>query len=341
MKFLKRIAENILNSPIGSTLRSRSRGMATILCYHRILTEIYDESFPESGVSIHVDEFEKQMIFLRDNFHCVSLDELITALESGKSTKHMVAVTFDDGSKDNLTLGFPILERLNIPACFFLISGLFFEKRLWRVELGHIIRHSTNINFNFDTASYSFNLHSEKDRLLATKKIRSICEKSDEVKIFELIDFLHTQSPVKYKNEDFFLSIKDIQDILKSSLITFGAHSVSHPILKDLPEESVRNEMIQSRVALQKITGKDIIYFAYPYGTKKAASLREFSIAKEIGFKASFTTRVGHIMFEHRNYLEALPRISIGYFDTGESFLWKIAGAYSLLTQRGVRVVTD
>ena len=38
---------------------------------------------------------------------------------------------------------------------------------------------------------------------------------------------------------------------------------------------------------------------------------REFAMARELGFKTAVTTRPGVLFPEHRDYLMALPRISI------------------------------
>jgi peptidoglycan/xylan/chitin deacetylase (PgdA/CDA1 family) len=46
----------------------------------------------------------------------------------------------------------------------------------------------------------------------------------------------------------------------------FGAHSVSHPVLPDLPIEEAQREIIDSKTELQQRTGQPVDFFAYPFG---------------------------------------------------------------------------
>jgi peptidoglycan/xylan/chitin deacetylase (PgdA/CDA1 family) len=48
--------------------------------------------------------------------------------------------------------------------------------------------------------------------------------------------------------------------------IEFGAHTLNHPVLTELPEEEVRHELTQSKQNLEAQLGTEVIAFAYPYG---------------------------------------------------------------------------
>ena len=67
--------------------------------------------------------FEKQMHFLRaHNYHIVSLEELGRLIkDKARIPRNTVAVTFDDGYKDNYTYAFPVLKKYSIPATIFII----------------------------------------------------------------------------------------------------------------------------------------------------------------------------------------------------------------------------
>ena len=102
-----------------------------ILLYHHVCPV---EQLPEANDSIDMEGweyniaphlFERQLsAFKRRGFRFVTFDEYVQNLASGgKSSARSVAVTFDDGWLDNFVHARPILERLNIPATFFVITG--------------------------------------------------------------------------------------------------------------------------------------------------------------------------------------------------------------------------
>ena len=71
------------------------------------------------------EEFSFQLEGLRHRgFHFVSLDEYVRhAVDANQGPGKRVAVTFDDGWRDNHTHALPVLTRLGIPATFFVVSG--------------------------------------------------------------------------------------------------------------------------------------------------------------------------------------------------------------------------
>ncbi len=69
--------------------------------------------------------FDRQMKFLKTRgYNILTLSQLVQGIKAGKKFKHnCVVVTFDDGMKNNFTTAFPILQKYNIPANFFISPG--------------------------------------------------------------------------------------------------------------------------------------------------------------------------------------------------------------------------
>ena len=91
----------ILLSPVPSSTRGHGR----ILIFH----DIQDKT-----------AFKKRMEWLKMNYSIVSLDELLQNKPSGNN----IAITFDDGYHCWYANVFPVLKELNMPATFFVNSGL-------------------------------------------------------------------------------------------------------------------------------------------------------------------------------------------------------------------------
>ena len=93
------------------------RNTAVVVAFHRV----YNAARPE-GLTVSVPEFERYCQFFKDSFQVVSLLELVSRLERGQKLNRELAITFDDGYRDNFEHAAPVLERLSLPATFFVVT---------------------------------------------------------------------------------------------------------------------------------------------------------------------------------------------------------------------------
>src|SRR5262245_30849118 len=114
---LKKLIKRGLLSTIGYPLRHYYQGVATVLCYHRITNQVFHPEQLNSTIWLQVDreDFAYQLRTLRKAYRCITLEQALDGLRRSTLSGHSVALTFDDGYKDNLTLALPLLERFNIP----------------------------------------------------------------------------------------------------------------------------------------------------------------------------------------------------------------------------------
>ncbi len=90
---------------------------AVIVAFHRV------QDAPDWwGLSTPVGMFERHCEFFRRHFRVVSLRELVDRLERGARLNRELAITFDDGYRDNFDNAAPVLEKLSLPATFFVVS---------------------------------------------------------------------------------------------------------------------------------------------------------------------------------------------------------------------------
>lgn len=99
------------------------RGSAVILAYHKIVPR--SQMKPgEEGMCVTPETFEMQMNHLVRHCRVMALDDLVETLNAGRPIAPRTCVlTFDDGTRDNFETAFPILERLHLPATFFVITS--------------------------------------------------------------------------------------------------------------------------------------------------------------------------------------------------------------------------
>ncbi len=97
----------------------RQQYVVPILMYHSVSPEVRKEN----RLSVSVDTFERQMRFLKERkYNVLPLEELSALIrDKRKIPPHTVAITFDDGYKNNYTCAFPILKKYNLAATIFII----------------------------------------------------------------------------------------------------------------------------------------------------------------------------------------------------------------------------
>ncbi len=72
--------------------------------------------------------------------------------------------------------------------------------------------------------------------------------------------------------------------------ITFGSHTVSHPKLNELDNNSVSQQLSQSKQTIEDHLGGDCLHFAYPYGLLNEDTP---AFVQHSQFKIACTTRSG------------------------------------------------
>ncbi len=90
--------------------------MHSILVYHSISSPA--EPLP-ADADISPENFEQQLRWLSRWRRVVTLDE---TLRRSKRLP-LVAITFDDGYRDNLTVALPLLEKFQLPMTLFVVAG--------------------------------------------------------------------------------------------------------------------------------------------------------------------------------------------------------------------------
>jgi len=86
-----------------------------------------------------------------------------------------------------------------------------------------------------------------------------------------------------------------------------GAHSMSHPVLPDLPPEKAKREIADSQTELQQRTGQPVDFFAYPFG-RWSPAVR--AVVQE-HYRGACSTGAGVVQSDADPF--ALPRVDVHY----------------------------
>jgi peptidoglycan/xylan/chitin deacetylase (PgdA/CDA1 family) len=94
------------------------RSSMTILAFHRV-----NDWMAQDGLTCSSAKLEAFCRFCGDNARVVRLSEQVAGCREGKDMGGTVSITFDDGYLDNFEVAAPILQRLGMPATFFITTG--------------------------------------------------------------------------------------------------------------------------------------------------------------------------------------------------------------------------
>ena len=292
-------------------------GVGTTLTLHHVRPRRPDAFQPNHLLEVSPEFLDNLLRWLkRAALDVISLDEMHARFISGDFKRRFVCLTFDDGYKDLMRYAYPLLKKYRMPFALYVPTS--FPDRLgelWWVALEVVIARNSRIGMVIDGKDRFFNCETVREkRELYDEIYRYLRRMKTEDELRAMVRDLAACHSVDTASlcRDLCMDWQEIVDLAADPLVTIGAHTVNHNMLKKMADESaVRAEMEMSRAVLEAALGKRPAHLAYPVGDPTSAGPREFRIAAELGFKTAVTTRPGVLFKAHRDHLTALPRISV------------------------------
>ena len=241
---IKRNQDGICTFPFVINRKNRS---FQIFYYHRV----NDDHHPFFG-GTRLNIFSAHMELLRNYFCVLPLEELMDRKARCDVPDRAVAITFDDGYKDNFTHAFPILKNLELPATIFLTTGAIESGNwLWHDHVFEAFHYTQAQKFVLENRTHLLTTMREKRMALHTtlNRLRELHPLPRNKIIQELVRQLDPQ-PTSLRGQD-KLAWDDVK-IMSEHNITFGAHTVSHPILSRLSFEEACREIMDSKEVIEK-----------------------------------------------------------------------------------------
>ena len=269
---------------------ARRQRCARIIMYHGI---------PEK----HAAGFRAQMHYFVRNFRVISLGKMVWDLvKRGDPGPPKIVLTFDDGLRNNLTVVYPVLRELSIPATFFVCPGLLEDGRwLWNHEARCRLQTLSEAQFAAFTAHLGLACGSVENAVEWMKTLPN----AQRVRAEQLIR-RSTRGFVPTHEQRQTYEIMDWEQLrsLDPRLVTIGSHTLTHPILTGLDDHQIELELVESRRLLEQRLQRPVEYFCYPNGSHDQRVQR--AVARH--YAAAVTTESG-IVGERDHDLHLLPRI--------------------------------
>lgn len=275
---------------LAPALRALGRGLLSIFTLHRFTD-------PEDGVVGHdAAALRDHLAYLRRHrYRLLSMSDVLRLLDEGDSESRTPAVVFtvDDGYAAFARIAAPIFAEYDCPVTLFVPTG-FLDGQLWlwwdraAYLFSHTRRCSLLLGLGSERRPYGWSTPWEWD--VARQDVLDRLERVDaserEAAIADLSEQLDVDLPAKPPPAFAPISWDDVRRIAKLG-VTFGPHSVTHPILPLASDEACTWEIEESYRRLRQETDACVPVFCYPAGK---AGRRELEAAQRAGLRAAVTT---------------------------------------------------
>lgn len=250
------------------------------------------------------DDAERVFKFLKTKYNIISLQLYLQALKTkdyGLIPKKALVITFDDGHFSNFGLASTV-KSMSMPITIFLCASIC----------------GTNRSFWFKRRIKDVSIQSLKR--MSSAKRRELLEQNgfDFEKDFETPQ-----------------ALQDDQINEMKSYVDFQSHTNFHPILPTCSTNEAKEEILMSKIQLEKRYGIVVNSFAFPNGDY---SERDIEIVKSSGYDCALTVDLG--FNDQFSDLFRLKRISLGDSNNLDEICVKASGLWMFLKQRFSRDVS-
>ncbi len=272
-----------------------NRKKATILMYHGVRAG--EGTLGRLRSHIPVEMFRRQMAYLAAHRNVVPLSTLLQWLRDGRDLPdYTVALTFDDGYRNNYTQAYPILRHYNLPVTIFLTTAFIDTNRaLWPDRLAYAIFHTSRLELALNGKRYSLSTSRERNR--AYRELLAQAKRLDDAQKSHLIEsVIETMGvdldAVQHDGDWIFLTWSQVREMHRNS-IAFGAHTENHVILTRVSPEEAEAEIHRSKQVIEDQLKEECVLFCYPNGKTGDFDDRTRQMVQNAGFRGALLSLPG------------------------------------------------
>lgn len=285
--------------------------------------------------------FQQQIAFFKQNFHIVTMEEVIEAYnsKSKKLPENALLLTFDDGYIDHFTMVFPVLKENGIQGSFFMPGKTFSEHTLLDVNKIHFILASGNIQEivkdlferldyyrkeNFAGEEYELpeltdeelfqkyavaNRFDAREIIFVKRMLQNALSEKLRQKIASELFAKYVNLPEDVFSRELYMNREQIKCMKKEGMF-IGLHGYDHYWLGKLPENKLDQDIEKALDIMGDFIEKDSWVMNYPYGSYNENVIEYI---KKKGCVCGLTTEV-RVADVGRDDKYALPRLDCNDF---------------------------
>ena len=238
----------------------------------------------------------------RRRYHIAPLGDLVDALLGERPLPpRTVVFTVDDGYQDFGDIAAPVFARYDCPVTVFLATG-FLDRTcwLWWDQVEHAIHSTTRASLELAPSGQPFRLQwdTEAARDSAVQAVSGMFKRLPQQERTACFATMLSQLDVALPEvapPGYAPMTWDAVRTLGRQGVTFGPHTVTHPILSRVPDDQAQAEIAESWARVRAETDAAVPVFCYPNGDPDSFGPREVAIVRRTGLRAALTTVPGQV----------------------------------------------
>ena len=274
--------------PIVPLFRPFQWGAVTIFMMHRFA----DAAYGNTGHQVEI--LRENLSFLRrHHYRIIGLLDLVEELDRGRlPSVPAVVFTVDDGYGDFARVASPVFSEFDCPVTVFIttafVDGGFW---MWNDKVSWAFSESTRPSIAIEVLEnrYHYSLRDSTARSWGaadlTEKLKRVPQPVVQSILDELLRVAEVELPREIPRRFLPLTWNDVSRCASQG-VTFGPHTVTHPILSQVDDERAAFEIHGSWQRLRDKTSAAIPVFCYPNGDYASFSDRERRTLTSMGMRA-------------------------------------------------------
>jgi len=268
-----------------------------ILMYHSILDDPESEFYTLGRIMHQTEVFRGQVEEIARYYTPVSMDAVLQFVKREKEFPHRaVAVTFDDGYRDNYEVAAPILEKAGVPGTFYVtVDCLETGRPPWPSRLRYAFYRTRREHWK-DESGISRQLtgaNREEAFLIACDHCATLSGTAQQ----HFVTALETKLEIDGSQctQELMMNWDHVRALAGRGHI-IGSHTVTHPNVAHISDEQARIELGESKRRLESVLGFPVVHFAYPCPAL-SPHWKESTVelCRQVGYLTAVTTNIGSV----------------------------------------------
>jgi peptidoglycan/xylan/chitin deacetylase (PgdA/CDA1 family) len=292
----RRVLQVLTSPPAAGVFDVITRPAGVIFFLHRFTSA--------EGVAGHDPQaLRKQLADLRRRrAPLLTVDEIVRRLRDGEPVpRNAAAFTVDDAYTDFATVGAPVFAEFDCPVTVFVTTGcadgtvwFWWDKLRW--ALTTTTRRTVTIDVAGAPLALAWTDTADAARVAHALAVRleHVEDAAKHAAIANLAERLELDLPASAPAQFATMTWDEIR-AFNGRGVTFGPHTVTHPVLSRTTDAQCEREITDSWRRLEA-SGADLSHvFCYPNGSRWALTEREPAIVKRLGLLGGVTTVPGYV----------------------------------------------